>query len=577
MRHGQLGLKYFFASALILAHQAAVASDAVATAPDLTTGQTAYALSGKSTHPVAASADDLVRTAAEADAMIMISVATDSDVKRARPIVAQALEAHVDLFLEGPAALIPELQPAQTRVWAAGDRMFVSNRSEPRGTVMQAFEASLTADQVWTAIVALRTALDRDKPAAAPILASARASIPVPTPVDTPASRIVKRSVPADVPAASSGTFEMPSFVAKTPSEVCIAIRNKLIDTVTASHETLSVADASKAVSRVCQYGTLGEFTATPPDVFLASDGNDAQNVLNLRQEWLLIISEDKADPKQSSAYLWLRTLGDNAGSGFSWANGHGGHAYNYYRTVDMHRIMSAEVFSGWGPANLSLYSWEHGNPADVFECESRPDAVDQNTDVNSVLTTVYCPVSPRLLSALPGDSFDDTVTVTAATSWTFGGSYTLNPSISTSGASVGALLGVNVSHTSTETSSATLHMVRTSTTANTRMYRLTEWSPNWEAMARWVRAKKLSYGTDTSLESASPLASVLNPAWSIVWQLPLAENAGRKTLYTSIFGVRNQWCSYNESANRCENTPTIQHGLWMKNTSIFVSLDDFK
>ena len=540
-----------FSTALLFSsYRASAASNTTLTQADLTSGPTVQALSQLTDHRAVATVDALIQTAIADDAMIMLSLETTADVERARPIVERALDARVDFFVEGSEALVAALQPKTTRIWKAGERLFVSNRSEQRGLVLQTFDVGSTPYRLKTDIVSLREAIDRETTQVAA------------------AHSVVKRASGNMPSGDSSGSFELPSLIAKTPSEVCIAIRNKLVDRLADDH--LTNAEIQRAVNHVCQYGTIGEFFATPPDIVGGATANGTNVVLNLSQEWMLLESEDKSQPDKSSLYLWVRTLGDDAGSGFTHQSNAASIAYASATRVSMLNVMSPRILSGWGPTNALRAASSESSPLDnLFACETNPNSSETSSDARA---TIVCPVRPRLLSVLPGDSFDDTVTVVNATAWTIGGSFSVTPTEPPA-----VTLSVNVGRTDTQTSSATLHMVRTSTNANTEMYRQTLWNPNWEAMAKWVRAKGAKDRTIISLNGASPLASVLNPAWSIVWKVPLADNAGRKTRYTSIFEAHDTGCVWKDKEARCENPLRPSWGIWSKNSSMIVSIDDFE
>lgn len=523
----------------------------------LESGPGVHALSTLNDHQTGESIDTLIALATQHDALLMLAVSSPAEVERAKPIVARALDEHVDLFLEGPAELVAALQPKGIHIWAPGERLFVSNRSVQRGLFVMAFDHSVSDAQLRAHLIDARGEIAHE-------IAPNRARRSVAD---------MHRDATREVPVPSPGSFDIPGLSAKTPSEVCIAIRNALVEKIGANG--ITDAQADKAVNRVCQYGTLGEFRAQPADTaYQASD--DPEIVLNMRQEWLLLISEDKSRPQGSSAYFWIRTLGDNAGSGFTRADGSAGYAYNN-RTTDMFRIMNPLIHSGWGPLdNMSLDLDDRPSP-ELFACEANPQTVRSVSTAGFEAPPLRCPEAPKLLSVLPADSFDDTVTISHATSWNIGASYTQNASLSAVGPSVGWSMSLSVGRTSTDTATTTLRMVHTSTNANTTMYRTTEWSPNWEAMAKWVEAQNLSRGAFVSLGHATPLAATLNPAWSMVWQLPLEPNLGRKTLYTSVMQARNQRCLYDANHATCTKSKTLDTGYWTRNSSVIVSLDDLE
>lgn len=558
MRHIQWKAILFSITTLASIDHACAASDTTLTLSDATMGPAVHALSQLTDHKAVATVDALIQNAVDDNAMIMLSVESTNDIERARSIVERAFDARVDLFIEGSPAMVAAVQPKTSRVWKRGERLFLSNRSERRGTILQSFDITLTPYRLKTDMVELRATIDRDTAIDVAAGRTRRAA-------DGPSTPVLNSASPS--PRDQSGSFELPSLIAKTPSEVCIAIRNKLVASLSNAH--LSDAELRRAVNRVCQYGTIGEFFATPADATSGAPSNGNPIVLNISQEWMLLKSEDTSQPDKSSLYLWVRTLGDDAGSGLTHQKPGASVAYGSPTRVTMLNIMSPQIASGWGPTHSLAKASSRSSPVDdMFECETNPNQTDTT---QSPPVTIGCPIRPRLLSVLPADSLDDTVTIANATTWSIGVSYSLlasnPPALS---------LGANVGRSDTQTATETLHMVRTSTDANTAMYRRTEWAPNWEAMAKWIRAKGAKDRTVIPLDGSSPLASVLNPEWSAVWRLPLAANAGRKTLYTSVFEAHDVGCVWNIKAVRCENPVSPAWGIWSKDSSMIVAIDDF-
>lgn len=520
----------------------------------LESGALVHGLSGKTQHTVVSDTDALLSAARRGDAMIMLALSNAQDLDRVRPIVEAAMDGKIDLLIEGPEALVAQARPADRSIWKPASRMFVSTRSDRIGLYLVALDPAAGVDQVNTALEQTRAQITsearHDAPPAAATTRQARATTTQADPKDN--------------------AFQLPPLAASSPNQVCISMRNQL--SAKLGESGASSTEIDKAVQRVCQYGTVAEFRATLADYGAFGKQRSPELVLNLRQQWLLLLSEDAAQPDGSRAYLWARTLGDHAGSGFSWTGTHG-HAYTRKRGVDMHALMDASIHSGWGPVEANPFAWPSKTPSDMFRCEKDPNATDLARGKYGEFTTVRCPVKPRLLSLLPGNVYNDTVTIEDSTSWTIGGSYTASATIENGQPKPSVSLALSGGYTSSKTARTTLMLVQTSTNADTLMYRSTYWRPNWEATARWVNAKSLKKNTLVDLTSATPLAATLNPAWSIVWELPLAPNSERNTLYTSMYDGRHQDCSWQAKEARCSGETTKSGGVWVNNTSLLVSL----
>jgi hypothetical protein len=525
-------------------------ADNTVTLSGLESGPTVHGLSAKNQHTTQSTADDLIVAAARDDAMIMLSITTTHDVERAKPIVKAAMDKHLDVLIEGTDELITQLKPVNQSVWVPGNRLFISTRSENLGTYVLTFDRAATVDQIDSQLTLTRKQIAaqaaRDKPLS--VATAARS-------VTTPSNK-------------ASGGFSMPSILAPTPSAVCLSIRNELASHLAGSD--MPESEITNAVQRVCQYGTVGEYRASPAEAGTWGEVPSKSLVLNLRTEWMLLLSEDSMQPQGSRAYLWLRTLGDDAGSGFTWTNGVTGHAYASKKDAAFYTIMKPLIHTGWGPIERRTH-WS-GSPEAMFLCEKNPTATGPASNWSNS-QKVLCPVRPQLLSLLPGNSHDDKVNVAQSTGWSIGagvqgGVSEGKPSLS---------LSLSGGYSSTQTSEVTLSMVRTSTNADTTMYRTTTWIPGWQAMFNWIRAMGLKQGQLVDLSPATPLATTLNPSHSVVWQLPLTENAGRTTMYTSAYEAGDHQCHWVDKHSRCEPEVREAAGVWTSNNSLLVTLPSTK
>ncbi|TDA48796.1 hypothetical protein [Burkholderia pyrrocinia] len=319
-----------------------------------------------------------------------------------------------------------------------------------------------------------------------------------------------------------------------TPSLLCVELNNELyqryFDDVTPSESTRMAF--VQALSPSCQYGTLSTYTNVPSKSYVPgfefAPGVEGRHIANqaklsLQTEWMLVKSDNQITPSRSNYLFWVKTVNEGAGSGMTRDPSHRGALDSEGSVIN---ILNPVIHSGWGPlANPSnASSWYSGDRLNLFRCEN---AFDEE-----------CARQPMLLRLQPENSFDQTVTIANATAFNVGATITPNssdtglPSFSTE---------LTFSYTNTRTSSREAKLTQTQTYGNATYFRSTEWKPQWPAIKAWLNA---SGGRPQLLDTATPLASTLNPSYDILWQLPAAGNTGGiPKPYSIVYEARWQHC----------------------------------
>ncbi|WP_198390791.1 hypothetical protein [Burkholderia ubonensis] len=517
-------------------------------------------LSARFRNKMESTQDALFDNARRRDALIMLHIRDDDDIPSAKSIVARALHDKIELMLEGSPDKLLRLKPDNQTVWTSGDILFISNRSDRRGLYFGSGSPEFGADKLATYIIDTRKALLGERSTLA--IRSERTDIP---------------TLRSDV---QSWKVDLPSLSTQSPSEVCLRIRNELARSVPRGE--LSDVVIQQAVEKVCQYGTLSDFSAVPGDKSVPGYSYNSNVLVNLKQEWLYLVSGDPYQPSGSRAYLWTKTYGEGAGSGFTRINGDEGYFTRNDALGLARNIMHPLIHSGWGPVinplgslvnlvrNGSNINWDNawvdGKPSSLFICES-----DNRVSFNVAGKVIGCPIGPRLLSLLPADSFSGDVNVARSVGWNISGTLTggiaggqnIVPSVS---------LALSGGYSETTTNSVTMKLLHVQSNANTTYYRSTGWVPNWSGMLDWSR----STGS-LSLVAATPLATTINPQYSTVWEIPLVQNAGRTLQFSSIYEARYQNCLYAHiKTDRCVTSPHRpwdSRMVWLRGTDLLLSM----
>ncbi len=495
-------------------------------------GGTIAQLGARFQNRVQSTEDALFDDAKRRDALIMLRVQSHTDIPAAKSLVTRALRDGMDLMLEGPPEWIAQLKPDGRTVWTSNDLLFVSNRSERYGLYIVRPKPGSSIDKLATNIADTRKMLMSTQPSVLPHAGHA----------NTPRSMTQGNE-------QKSWSINLPTLSTTLPSEVCTAIRNAFYDKVPAN--SLSKEEISQQVSKICQYGTFADFAATEPDDVVPGYTRNPNALVNLSQQWMFLVSNDKTQPESARAYLWTKTYGEGAGSGFTRKPGSDG--ASMYGLGTAQNIIRPVIRTGWGPIDNSSSAWDKGGGAvSLFVCDNNSSATKE---VDGKMVT--CPVKPRLLSLQPSDSFGNKATVSKTEGWNIGGTLGIGGSGGTGASgpsgSITPSISVTGGYANSTTSTIAWDYEQVRTYADKQYSRITEWIPNWIGLFDWVKA----VGTRTSLASVTPLATTLNPQYSTVWQIPLAENAGRTLQFGSQYEVRWQSCWRSQAEFNGCNPPT--------------------
>jgi hypothetical protein len=326
------------------------------------------------------------------------------------------------------------------------------------------------------------------------------------------------------------------TITAPSPAQMC---RNFSAETWTSVFgDRTPSADEFRAyrreVRRWCQYGNLSMHTAAVPQFVVPSYRETSKPRLSLLSEWALIRSEDRANPDGASYLFWTRTLGDGAGTGFTREGG--GRAWVDSKDRALRDIADMAIHSGWGfverpdvtTAWPSNSSFPYTGDIHLFRC-----------DAPAALRPLDCPASPMLRKLYPGDSFNGRLTISAGETMTYGGEAKLGASVDSRGkASASLSFGLQFLRGTTRSVTADVPMVQVSSNASTVYYRSTRWTPDVDAIYRWLDQRR-----EFDLTKATPLATTLDPRHEILWELPLEGNAGRALPYHVVYEMGLNTC----------------------------------
>ncbi len=514
-----------------------------------------------STNQPQSTVDALFDAAHRRDALIMLNVRDVSEVTRAKAIVTRALREHVDVLVEGNPRWLAELKPDNQIIWSRGQLMFISNRNASHNLVLTSLPETISSAQLSQYLIDTRghlpeksthtLSVNTGSPALEKLLVADQTSIILPFP---------------------------PSLSALNPEDVCKQIR----DTAYAKTPPEQRQSIDNAVEKVCQSATLSHITSRSADAAVPGWQKNDVALVNLKQEWLFLVSKDPMDAAKSKAYLWAKTTAEGAGAGFTRKSAMTPEApvdggwFNRVRGIEY--IIHPLIHSGWGPIDNTDSAWENGLPTGVFQCEKNPNAVYHGPDKNSY--PISCPLKNSIIlrQLLPDDSFNSSVTYAESQNWTINAALGLE-------VNAPPKLSVNAMWSRGITNTQQLAMVTTRSNADKIYYRSTEWSPDWRAMYTKIKPMLGLYSGPEyfSLATTTPLAATLNPKYSIVWELSLLPNAGRKLEYGSQYEVRWEGCeesNLSPASFQTPNCPKDVHGRplearmrWYRDSSVTLDL----
>lgn len=327
-------------------------------------------------------------------------------------------------------------------------------------------------------------------------------------------------------------------IVARSPWQVCRSFSANMMGRVFGSR-TPSVAERTAfrvEARRWCQYGHVSAHLAQAPHFTVGNYRESPASRLSLVTEWALVRSEDRSDEQRTSYLFWTKTVGDGAGSGFTQEGGR--RAWFDPARRELRDIMDVAIHSGWGdidPPDVTT-AW----PAN----SSFPDTGDVflfRCDGPLAFRPTNCPLLPLLRKLYPDDSFDGKLTLSHGESLTYGGEFKVSRGLDTDGkVSTTFSFGMQAIRGTEHTSQLDVALTQTRSNAGAVFYRSTWWTPDIYAIYRWLAAREQS----PDLAKATPLATTLNPRYEILWELPLAVNAGRALPYHVVYEMGLNACN---------------------------------
>lgn len=324
-------------------------------------------------------------------------------------------------------------------------------------------------------------------------------------------------------------------FSAGTPGTVCRSFSRQMYDALFGS----STPDAKERrafnseVRRWCRYGDISYYAGAKRLIVIEPFQDTLDALLALSTEWAFIRSEDHANTSRVSYLMWVKTVGEGAGFGFTHRAGKDGY-------IDgrgyIHNLFDTAIHSGWGSLadRDTITAWPLNSTYPgmantlVFEC----DGLDGHLRHD-------CPSRPRVRKLYPQDTHDGSILASKSTKFEVVGNARMSVGGEKSPVAPKVTFGVDVMYGTTHTSQVNMSMVRIHTNADTVFHRSTRWMPDIEAIKRWYST--YSFG---GLAWATPLASTLNPDYEILWEIPLMGNEGRVIPYYSIYEVGVNTCN---------------------------------
>ncbi|WP_232490628.1 hypothetical protein [Burkholderia ubonensis] len=313
-----------------------------------------------------------------------------------------------------------------------------------------------------------------------------------------------------------------------SPVETCTDFGNNLLNSKFERPLTEIERQAlSFEVSGWCQSGSISNYQAAKAPYAVPRWKYTDKPMLSLLTEWALIRSEDIVVPNNSKYYLWIKTIGQGSGSGFTRRL----QDTATFRNNVMYGLLDATIHAGWGRTfadkssawtyPLGQDDWSNSDPI-LFGCDFG--------DAGSA-----CPSSANVVHLFPSDTFNNQVSVSQSTALSIGGSIGVK-GISAENESSNLIGGINasfnVSRTDSVSQSVTVNLTNVQTSSAKAFSRSTRWRPDVPAIWDYLISRSIvgDFGT------ATPTASTLNPEYDVIWQLPVRKNEGKVMKFSLIY-----------------------------------------
>ncbi|WP_232435505.1 hypothetical protein [Burkholderia ubonensis] len=313
-----------------------------------------------------------------------------------------------------------------------------------------------------------------------------------------------------------------------SPVETCTDFGNNLLNSkferplTEIEHQALSFE-----ISSWCQSGSISNYQAAKAPYAVPRWEYTDKPMLSLLTEWALIRSEDIVVPNNSKYYLWVKSIGQGAGSGFTRRL----QDTAKFRNNIMYGLLDATIHAGWGRTfadkssswtyPLGQDDWSNSDP-NLFGCDFG--------DAGSA-----CPSSANVVHLFPSDTFNNQVSVSQSTALSIGGAIGVKgiSAESESSSSIGGInASFNVSRTDSVSQSVTVNLTSVQTSSAKAFSRSTRWRPDVPAIWDYLISRSIvgDFGT------ATPTASTLNPEYDVIWQFPARKNEGKVMKFSLIY-----------------------------------------
>lgn len=328
-------------------------------------------------------------------------------------------------------------------------------------------------------------------------------------------------------------------FTSNTPATICRSFNREMYATLFGSRTPSPVEKAAfrAEVRRWCQYGVLSRYSAARPTVVIEPFRDEPNALLSISTEWALIRSEDRSMRNNISYSMWVKTVGE--GSGFGFTRRSGSEAMLSAEGL-INGLFDVAIHMGWG----GLASWDtvtawpfrpsfpYGDNVLAFECDGLDGYLRSDCPVGSIVRKLY-----------PEDSYDDSVSVAMSSRFEMTGSAQMQWNGKGTERTPKVVFGLSVMNGETDTTASRVLMSHIRSNADTEFHRTTRWSPDLHALYRWILSRGTTNMLGKVLTRSTPLASTLNPRYEILWEIPLDGNEGRVVPYHAIYEMGWNTC----------------------------------
>ncbi|WP_157640057.1 hypothetical protein [Burkholderia ubonensis] len=339
--------------------------------------------------------------------------------------------------------------------------------------------------------------------------------------------RSVKMSSPIRVRRSANLDASLPRAVdfsirPQSPTEACQAFGNSLVRNIIGRPiGEGELRSLSMELNRWCQSGTLSHYQATTAGHPVPNWPYTDKVKLNLVTEWAFIRSEDVLVPRNSKYYLWVKTIGQGAGVGFT-RNLEDTATFSDYV---MRGLVDAAIHTGWGGVTPNVPgSWTY--PAGIEHWVNRDPPL---FGCNSSMGGAGCPAKVSVSRLYPSDTFNNSVNVSSGITLAVGGTVEMGTPSSSVDVINAQLIVKNMESV---TRSAIFNMANVQTSSAQPFSRSTRWRPDVAAIWDYLRVRNIT----GMFGNATPSASTINPEYDVIWQMPISDNINNVMKFSIVY-----------------------------------------